>query len=103
MSATSQSPSKREKRAKPKRLEARLTTEQKELLQLAAEIEGTTITDFVVRSAQTEARRIIEEHTRLRLSLEDSQAFVEALLHPPEPNARMMAAAAEYKQAIDLE
>src|SRR6476469_11133583 len=103
MSATSQSPSKREKRAKPKRLEARLTTEQKELLQLAAEIEGTTITDFVVRSAQTEARRIIEEHTRLQLSLEDSQAFVEALLNPPEPNARMMAAAAEYNQAIDLE
>ena len=53
-----------------------------------------------MRSAQTQARRLIEEHTRLQLSLEDSQVFVEALLNPPEPNARMIAAAAEYKQAI---
>ena len=67
MSKTPQSPPKKEKRAKPEPLEARLT---------------------------------IEEYTRLQLSLEDSQAFVEALLSPPEPNARMMAAAAEYKQAI---
>ena len=89
----------REKRSKSERLEARLTSVQKELLQQAAEIEGTTITDFVVRSAQAQARRVIEEHTRLQLSLEDSQAFVEALLNPPEPNARMIAAAAEYKRA----
>ena len=52
-----------------------------------------------MRSAQAQARRVIEEHTRLQLSIEDSQAFVEALLNPPEPNARMIAAAAEYKRA----
>ncbi|AFZ56387.1 DUF1778 domain-containing protein [Anabaena cylindrica FACHB-243] len=89
--------------AKKERLEARLTSEQKELLQRAAEIEGTTLTDFVVRSAQAQARRVIEEHTRIKLSLEDSQAFVASLLNPPEPNQRMMKAAAEYKQAMELE
>ncbi len=97
---TSQPSKNREKRSKSERLEARLTSVQKQLLQQAAEIEGTTITDFVVRSAQAQARRVIEENTRIQLSLEDSQAFVEALLNPPEPNARMIADAAEYKREI---
>ena len=91
------------KRAKKERLEARLTSEQKALLQRAAEIEGTTLTDFVVKSAQAQARQIIEEHTRIKLSLEDSKAFVESLLNPPKPNERMIAAAAEYKRAMGLE
>jgi uncharacterized protein (DUF1778 family) len=95
---TGQSPA-----AKKERLEARLTSEQKELLQRAAEIEGTTLTDFVVRSAQAQARRVIEEHTRIKLSLEDSKEFVSSLLNPPKPNQRMMKAAAEYKQAMVLE
>jgi uncharacterized protein (DUF1778 family) len=89
--------------SKKERLEARLTSEQKELLQIAAEIEGTTLTDFVIRSAQSHARRVISEHNQIKLSLEDSQSFVESLLNPPAPNERMMKAAAEYKKAIGLE
>lgn len=86
--------------SKKERLEARLTSEQKELLLIAAEIEGTTLTDFVIRSASLQARQIIAEHTRIQLSLEDSQAFVESLLNPPESNSRMLAKAREYKQEI---
>jgi uncharacterized protein (DUF1778 family) len=93
----------KEKRLKGERLEARLTSEQKELLQRAAQLEGTTLTDFVVRSAQEQARRVIQEHTLIKLSLEDSQAFARALLNPSEPNARMMAAAKEYKLFMGLE
>ena len=44
------------KRFKGERLEARLTASQKELLQKAATLEGTTLTEFVVRSAQEQAR-----------------------------------------------
>ena len=94
---------KKEKRLKGERLEARLTSEQKELLQRAAQLEGTTLTDFVVRSAQEQARRVIEEHTLIKLSLEDSQAFARALLNPSKPNARMMAVAIEYKDSMGLE
>lgn len=97
------SESKKEKRLKTERLEARLTSEQKELLQKAAQLEGTTLTDFVVRSAQDQARRVIQEHTLIKLSLEDSQAFARALLNPNEPNAKMMAAAKEYKHSMGLE
>lgn len=85
---------------KKERLEARLTTEQKELLTIASEIEGTTLTDFVVRSAQKQARQVIAEHSRIQLSLKDSQAFVESILNPPEANSRMLAKAREYKQTL---
>lgn len=85
---------------KKEKLEASLTTEQKELLLIAAEIEGTTLTDFVIRSAQKQARQVIEEHSKIQLCLEDSQVFVESLLNPPEPNSRMLAKAREYIKNI---
>lgn len=82
------------------RLEARLSPEVKALVQRAADLEGRTITDFVVASVKAEACRVIEQHTRLNLSLEDSQDFVHAVLHPPLPNAALEAAATRYKQAL---
>ncbi len=82
------------------RLEARLSPEVKALVQRAADLEGRTITDFVVSSVKAEACRIIEQHTTLKLSLEDSQDFVNAVLNPPPPNAALEAAATLYKQAI---
>jgi uncharacterized protein (DUF1778 family) len=103
MADTKSSKSNSEKRLKGERLEARLTSEQKELLQRAAQLEGTTLTDFVVRNALSIARQVIEEHNLIKLSLEDSQAFARTLLNPSEPNARMMAAAKEYKHSMGLE
>src|SRR5215470_16004885 len=64
------------------RLEARVTAEQKTLIERAAALQGRTVTDFVLTSVQDAARRAIEEHRQLQLSVRDSQAFVEALLNP---------------------
>ena len=100
MSNVESSQPKKEKRFKGERLEARLTASQKELIQQAATLEGTSLTEFVVRSAQQQAKRVIEEHTLIKLGLEDSQAFVESLLNPPKPNPRMIAAADEYKRSL---
>lgn len=82
------------------RLEARLSPEVKALVQRAADLEGRTITDFVVASVRAEAYRVIEQHTILKLSLEDSQDFVNALLNPPQPNAVLEAAAKRYKKSL---
>lgn len=82
------------------RLEARVTPETKALLQKAADLSGRTLTDFVTSSAQAEAQRVIQQHQTLKLSLEDSEAFVNALLNPPEPNDALKAAALRYKQVI---
>jgi uncharacterized protein (DUF1778 family) len=82
------------------RLEARISPEAKALLQKAADLEGRTLTDFVIASVQAEAYRVIERHQTLKLSLEDSEAFVNALLNPPEPNHALKAAAQRHKEVI---
>lgn len=82
------------------RLEARVSPEIKALWQKAADLEGRTLTDFVVASVQAAACKVIEQHQTLKLSLEDSEAFVDALLNPPKPNDALKAAALQYKQVI---
>jgi len=83
------------------RLEARISPETKALLQKAADLQGRTLTDFVVASVQAEALRVIETHQTLKLSLEDSEAFVDALLNPPKPNDALKTATERYKRVIN--
>ncbi|MEC4813138.1 MAG: DUF1778 domain-containing protein [Scytonema sp. PMC 1069.18] len=80
------------------RLEARVNPEIKALWQKAADLEGVTLTDFVIASVQAAACKVIEKHQTLKLSMDDAEAFVEALLNPPQPNDALLAAASRYKQ-----
>jgi uncharacterized protein (DUF1778 family) len=86
--------------ATPARLEARISQETKALVQKAADLEGRTLTDFVVTSVQAAAYRVIEHHQMLKLSIEDSEAFVGAILNPPKPNEALKSAALRYKQTM---
>jgi len=83
------------------RLEARVNPKIKSLLQKAADLEGLTLTDFVIASVQVAAIATIQKHQTLKLSLEDSEAFVDALLNPPLPNQALLAAAVRYQQTIN--
>ncbi len=85
-------------RTRASRLEARITTEQKRLVEHAAALEGRTVTDFVIASVQDAAQRAIEAHERLDLSLRDRQAFVEALLNPPPVNERLRETIRLYRE-----
>jgi len=67
------------------RLEARISAELHAMLKRAAEIQGRTMTDFVVAAVQEAAQRAIEQAEVIRLSQADSQRFAEALLAPPPP------------------
>jgi uncharacterized protein (DUF1778 family) len=82
------------------RVEARITPEVKALIQMAAGIEGSTITDFISKSAQRAAREVIERNQHLKLSLEDSEAFVNAILNPLEPNDALKSAAIKYQETF---
>jgi uncharacterized protein (DUF1778 family) len=83
-------------RARAERLEARVSRDQKALFQRAADLQGRTLTDFVVSSAHDAAVRTIEEMQIIRLSAQDSRAFAEALLNPRKPTERLRAAARRY-------
>ncbi|BCL34694.1 DUF1778 domain-containing protein [Nostoc sp. MS1] len=89
-------------RSKAERLEARITKEQKELFQRAADIQGRTLTDFVISSVQKIAIQVIQENEMMILSRQDQEVFVEALLNPPAPNAKLRAAAQRYKQNMGV-
>jgi len=80
------------------RFDVRTTREQKKLLKRAADLQGRSLTDFVLTSAQEVARRTIAEHTILELSERDRKVFVASLLSPPAPNARLVRAAERHKR-----
>jgi uncharacterized protein (DUF1778 family) len=68
------------------RLEARIAPETHALLKRAADLEGRSLTDFVVSAALIAARRTIDQSDILRLSAESS-AFVAGLLADAAPAA----------------
>jgi len=86
-------------RFRGERLETRITADQKSLIERAAALQGRTVTDFVLTSVQEAARRAIEEHQRLDLSVRDSQAFVEALVNPQPVNDRLRDTVQRYRRA----
>lgn len=67
------------------RLEARLPAEVYATLKRAAELQGRSLTDFVVAAAHEAARNTISETDLVRLSLEDQRALAEAIFEPPAP------------------
>jgi len=86
------------RRTRVERLEARVTAEQKSLIERAAALQGRTVTDFVLTSVQDAARRAIEEHSQLALSIRDSEAFVDALLNPKPVNGRLRDTVRRYRK-----
>ena len=87
-------------RAKRSRLEARISAKQKKLLKQAADLQGCTLTEFVVRSAQEAARKALKEHQMMTLTARDTEAFVKVLLKPPAPSKKLKRAAERYKKVM---
>ncbi len=85
------------------RLEARISTDLHALLKRAADMQGRTMTDFVVAAVQQAARQAIEQADVIRLSLADQEAFANALLKPPKPNAALKRAFARRRKLIHSE
>jgi uncharacterized protein (DUF1778 family) len=82
------------------RLEARLPAKVHALLKRAAEIQGRTLTDFVVTAAQEAARRTIEETELIRLSVADQERFAAALITPPKAGSALRRAAKRHRRLI---
>lgn len=85
---------------KQERLEARVHPQLKMLLQHAADLQGQSLTDFIVLSAEKAAKEAIRDHSVITLSAKDSLAFAQALLNPPKPNRSLRAAFARYQREV---
>ncbi|HME08532.1 MAG TPA: DUF1778 domain-containing protein [Bryobacteraceae bacterium] len=87
-------------KAKAYRFDARLNEEQKVLIQKAADLQGRSMTDFVLHSAEAAAERTIEERAMLILSAGETESFVDAILQPAQPGPVLRTAARHYKNAV---
>ena len=85
---------------KVERVEARLNSEQKRRIEYAARLKGTSISEFMVSSADEAAVHAIQQHETWTLTGSDRQVVVEALLNPRSPSARMKAALRRYRQRV---
>ncbi|MDP2786667.1 MAG: DUF1778 domain-containing protein [Pseudomonadota bacterium] len=85
------------------RLEARISTDLHAMLKRAAEIQGRTMTDFVVSAVQEAAQRAIEQSEVIRLSLADQECFAQALLSPPQPVPALERAFARRRKLVSAE
>lgn len=85
------------------RLEARISTDLHSMIKRAAELEGRTMTDFVVAAVQVAAQRSIEQAGVIRLSLADQECFAQVLLSPPQPAPALERAFARRSKLLRTE
>jgi len=83
---------------KMERVEARIRPDQKERIERAAHIRGTSISDFIIQNADEAAKRTIEEQNTWVLRGEDARVFLEAIENPPKPGKYLIAGYKRYKE-----
>ncbi len=81
------------------RVEARIAPDALAVVRRAAELQGRSISDFLVAAALKDAQRTIEDAQIVRLSVEDQQRFADLLLAPP-PLAPAMKRALKARQRL---
>jgi uncharacterized protein (DUF1778 family) len=82
------------------RLEARIPADLYEVMEAAAKLRGLTMTAYVMSVMVSDARHTIEESSIIKLSRDDQTAFAKALIEPPTPNAKLVAAARRHAALI---
>ena len=82
------------------RIEARIAPDALAMVKRAAEMQGRSISDFVVAAAQEAAHKAIDEANIIRLSIEDQRRFVDLLLDPPELSPAMKRARKAHARLI---
>lgn len=75
--------------ARTARVEARIAPDALAVVRRAAELQGRSVSDFVVAAALKDAQRTIEDAQIIRLAVDDQQRFANLLLNPP-PLAQAM-------------
>lgn len=87
---------------KEERLEVRIAPDQKRLIERAAALRGTTLTDFVIASVQEAAATTIKDFDILHLQNEAREVFMNAIMNPPAPNKAARDAAERYSKHMGL-
>ena len=82
-----------------KRLTTRITDQVQEKLQVAADLVGATLNQFVVQAALEKAEKVIESESTLVLTRGESLRLLELIENPPPRNKKFLQAQARYRRA----
>ena len=82
------------------RLDLRLPEQAKDRIDRAAEILGSTASEFVRTAAEVAARKVLAEYEQTVLAENDRKVFFAALLNPPKPAKALLDAAKRHKKLI---
>jgi uncharacterized protein (DUF1778 family) len=85
---------------KDARLEARVTIEQKQLMERAAGLRGQNLTEFIISTLAEAAVQIVKDGEFIELTNRDRQVFADALLNPLPPSSQAVADARWYQQVM---
>jgi uncharacterized protein (DUF1778 family) len=82
------------------RIEARIAPDALAIVRRAAEIQGRSVSDFVVAAAHEAAQKTVAEVEIIQLSREAQEQFISLLLNPPPPSAALMRALDRHRSLI---
>lgn len=89
-----------EQGSKTETINIRVSPETKQVLEQAATLRDSNLSNFVINSALDIAAQIILSHNMISLLRRDSEVFANALLNPPAPNEAFRKASARYAEVI---
>ena len=82
------------------RFDLKLDKKDKDLFSQAATLMGTTMAGFVRAAAKEKARSVIEQESRLTLSMRDFRSFSDALDNAFTPNESLQEALVEARESV---
>jgi uncharacterized protein (DUF1778 family) len=85
---------------KSERINLRLKSSAKRLIERAAGFEGKTVSHFILTGALERAEKTVQGHEMMTLNVKNSRAFFDALAAPVQFNRRLTAAFEEHDQRV---
>nr|WP_087476409.1 DUF1778 domain-containing protein [Nitrospira cf. moscoviensis SBR1015] len=82
------------------RLDVRLRSDKKALIEEAATLSGKTISEYVVSTLVQQSTEVLQRHRHIQLSDRDRDQFLALLDASDEPNATLTEAARKYKRIV---
>ncbi len=80
------------------RITTRVAAHVQQKLQIAADIAGATVNQFVVQAALEKAAQVIESESTMLLTRRESLRLLELIDNPPQRNRKFVAAQAAYNK-----
>ncbi len=87
-------------RKKKERINIRLESGAKSLIERAASLEGKTVSRFMLHSALERAEKTVETHETISLNMKNSREFFDALAGPVKFNSELISALKEHERRV---